>query len=130
MLEENNPDIDVDALMARVQHEVLRRQFGEPAVPANALGTIDIGAVEGLISAASQRASPRNRWPARLNFFPFSMKPLQRFSLRVLAWLFRDQHAYNAAIVQALREMLTVNARLHASLRELDARIQRLEHRE
>jgi hypothetical protein len=48
----------------------------------------------------------------------------------VLAWLFRDQHAYNAAIVQALREMLTVNARLHASLRELDARIQRLEHRE
>jgi hypothetical protein len=75
MLEENNPDIDVDALMARVQHEVLRRQFGEPAVPANALGTIDIGAVEGLISAASQRASPRNRWPARLNFFPFSLSP-------------------------------------------------------
>jgi O-antigen chain-terminating methyltransferase len=130
MLEENNPDIDVDALMARVQHEVLRRQFGEPAPATNGLGTIDTGAVEGLISSASLRASPRNRWPARLNFFPFNMAWVQRFSLRALAWLFRDQHAYNAAVVQALRELLTVNARLHASLREMDARIQRLEHRE
>jgi flagellar motility protein MotE (MotC chaperone) len=130
MLEKNNPDIDVDALMARVQHEVLRRQFGEPAAAAGTLGTIDTGALEGLISAASQRTSPRNRWPARLNFFPLNLKPLQRFCLRALAWLFRDQQAYNAALVQALREIVTVNVRLHALLRELDARIERLERRE
>jgi hypothetical protein len=128
MLEENNPDIDVDALMARVQREVLHRQFGEPA-PSNGVASIDTGALGGLIAAAAQRASPRNRWPARLSFFPFTLGPVQRSGLRALAWLFRDQQAYNASLVQAMREVVALNSRLHASLRELDARIQRLEQR-
>jgi len=130
MLEENNPDIDVDALMERVQREVLRRQFGDPADGTIALGTIDTGALEGLIAAASQRASTRSRWPARLNVFPFNLRVVQRFCLRALGWLFRDQQAYNVAVLQALREMVTVNARLHALLRELEARTRRLENRE
>ena len=130
MLDGNNPDVDVDALMARVQHEVLRRQFGDPGDARHALDGIDVGAIEGLIAAAAQRAAPRSRWPARLNVFPFTLKPVQRFCLRVLAWLFRDQQAYNAALVQALREVVTVNVRLHASQRELDARVRQLESRE
>ena len=130
MLDTNNPDIDVDALMARVQQEVLRRQFGDlPTTTSSGLDAIDTAAVDALIDAAAVRAGTRNRWPGALSFFPFSLRPVQRFFLRALAWLFRDQHAFNAALLQALRESLVVNARLKASLREMDARIRRLEDR-
>jgi O-antigen chain-terminating methyltransferase len=130
MLEHNNPEIDVDALMARVQHEVLRRQFGEPADAAGGVGTIDTAPFEGLIATAAQRGGPRSRWPARFNVFPFNLPPLQRLALRVIGWLFRDQQAYNTALIQALREAVAMNVRLHASMRELEARVRRLEHRE
>lgn len=129
MLEANNPDIDVDALMARVQHEVLRRQFGDPASAAGGLNAIDTSLLDSLIVAASLRASARNRWPARLGFFPFNLRPVQRFILRVVAWLFRDQHAFNAAVIHALRESVTVNTHIHSSMRELEARLRRLEPR-
>jgi hypothetical protein len=129
MLDASNPDIDVDALMARVQHEVLRRQFGDQAVASAAVNAMDTSLLDSLIAAAALRASARNRWPARLAFFPFNLRPVQRFVLRVIAWLFRDQHAFNAALIQALRESVTVNARIHASMRELEARLRRLEQR-
>jgi hypothetical protein len=129
LLEANNPDIDVDALMARVQHEVLRRQFGDHAASSGGIDTIDTVMLDSLIAAAALRASARNRWPARLTFFPFSLRPLQRFVLRAIAWLFRDQHAFNAALIEALRESVTLNTRMHASLRELEARLRRLEQR-
>jgi transposase len=130
MLDRGNPDIDVDALMARVQHEVLRRQFGDAPAAGSLLDGIDTAAVDSLIDAAALRAAPRHRWPARLNVFPFNLKAVQRFCLRALAWLFRDQQAFNAALLQALRESLTINVRLHASMREMEARIRRLEGRE
>jgi hypothetical protein len=127
MLEANNPDIDVDTLMARVQHEVLRRQFGDAAPGTGGIETLDTSLLDSLIAAAALRASARNRWPARLSFFPFNLPLIQRFGLRAIAWLFRDQHAFNAALIQALRESVTVDARIHASMRELDARVRQLE---
>ena len=129
MLDANNPDIDVDALMARVQHEVLRRQFGDHAASRAGLDAIDTSMLDSLIAAAALRASARNRWPARLNFFPFNLGVVQRLILRTIAWLFRDQHAFNAALIEALRESVTVNTRIHASMRELEARLRRLEQR-
>ena len=129
MLESNNPDIDVDALMARVQHEVLRRQFGDQATAAPGLTSVDTSALDSLIGAAATRAAARNRWPARLGFFPFNLRPVQRFALRAIAWLFRDQHAFNAALIQALRESVAVDSRIDASMRELEARMRRLEQR-
>ncbi|HWT07345.1 MAG TPA: hypothetical protein VN224_16385 [Xanthomonadales bacterium] len=129
MLESNDPDVDVDALMARVQHEVLRRQFGDQATASPGLTTIDTSVLDSLIAAAATRASARNRWPARLGFFPFNLRPVQRFVLRAIAWLFRDQHAFNAALIQALRESVSVDARIDASMRELEARLRQLEQR-
>ena len=129
MLESNNPDVDVDALMARVQHEVLRRQFGDQPTATPGLTAIDTSAFDSLIAAAATRAAARNRWPARLGFFPFNLRPVQRFGLRAIAWLFRDQHAFNAALIQALRESVAVDARIDASMRELEARMRRLEQR-
>ena len=130
MLEANNPDVDVDALMARVQHEVSRRQFGDRAAGAADLSAIDTSVLDSLIAAAAARSSARNRWPARLGFFPFNLKPVQRFALRAVAWLLRDQHAFNAALIEALHESVGIAARTHASMRELEARVRRLEQRD
>ncbi|MEA2784717.1 MAG: hypothetical protein QOF71_821 [Candidatus Eremiobacteraeota bacterium] len=129
MLEANNPDLDVDALMARVQHEVLRRQFGDGSSSGAGLETIDTSTLQSLIAAAALRSSARNRWPARLEFFPFNVRAVQRLVLRAIAWLFRDQHAFNAALIDALSESVTVSARIHASMREIDGRLRRLEER-
>jgi hypothetical protein len=129
VLEANNPDIDVDALMARVQREVLHRQFGDAAAVTGGVDALDTSLLDSLIAAAALRASARNRWPARLSFFPFNLSLVQRLALRTIAWLFRDQHAFNAALIQALRESVAVDARIHASMRELDARVRRLEQR-
>jgi hypothetical protein len=129
MLESNNPDIDVDALMARVHREVLRRQFGDAPVSNADIETLDTATLQSLIAAAALRSSARNRWPARLEFFPFNLRPVQRLALRVIAWLFRDQHAFNAAVIEALGESVAVSARIHASMRELEGRLRRLEDR-
>jgi hypothetical protein len=129
MLETNNPDIDVDALMVRVQHEVLRRQFGDQAAADGGVNALDTSVLDSLIAAAATRSAARSRWPARLAFFPLNLPPVRRFGLRALAWLFRDQQAFNAALIQALRESVAVNARIHASMRELEARLRHLEER-
>ncbi|HEY4439447.1 MAG TPA: hypothetical protein VGN14_03270 [Candidatus Elarobacter sp.] len=126
----NNPDIDVDALMTRVHQEVLRRQFGDRVAASADLAAMDTTLFDSLIEAAAQRASLRSRWPARLGFFPFNVPAVRRFALRTIAWLFRDQHAFNAALIQALRESVTVNVRLAAATRDLEARVRRLEERD
>jgi hypothetical protein len=129
MLEANNPDVDVDALMARVQHEVLRRQFGDAPSPDGGVASMDTSTLQSLIAAAAVRSSARNRWPGRLQFFPLNLRFVQRVAFRIMAWLFRDQHAFNAALIDALSESMRVDARTHASMRELEARLRRLEER-
>ena len=125
MRETNNPDIDVEALMTRVQHEVLRRQYGTPSESA-ALGTLDISNLTALIAAAAAHGGPRSVWPGRLWFVP---RPLQRLGLRTIGWLLRDQQACNAALVQALREAVTIATRLDTTVHELEARLRALENR-
>lgn len=125
MLEPSNPDIDVDALMSRVQHEVLRRQYGTPSEDAG-LGTLDVSTLTALIAAAAAHGGPRSAWPGRLWFVP---RPLQRIGLRAVGWLLRDQQACNAALVQALRESVAIATRLDTTLHELEARVRALEDR-
>ncbi|MGD1068224.1 MAG: hypothetical protein ABR975_15550 [Vulcanimicrobiaceae bacterium] len=125
MLEPTNPDIDVDALMTRVQHEVLRRQYGTPTESAG-LGTLDVSNLTALIAAAAAHGGPRSAWPGRLWFVP---RPLQRLGLRAVGWLLRDQLACNAALVQALRETAAIATRLDASVHELETRVRALEDR-
>lgn len=127
MLESNDPEIDVDRLMSRVQHDVLRSRLLDPPEQGHSLETIDLSSVEALIAAAAARSGPRLRWPARLGFIP---APLRRFGLRVIGWLFRDQFAFNSALIQALRETVALNEQLAATLRDVDARVRRLEGRD
>lgn len=123
MLESNDPKIDVDVVMNRVQRDVLRSRYVDPPGVGHTIETIDMSSVEALIAMAAARSGPRVRWPARLGFVP---APLRGLGLRVIGWLFRDQFAFNSALIQALRESVVLNERLQVTLRELDARVRSL----
>jgi hypothetical protein len=126
-MESNDGEIDVDAVMNRVQRDVLRSRYVDPPGVGHTVETIDMSSVEALIAMAAARSGPRVRWPARLGFVP---TPLRRLTLRVIGWLFRDQFAFNSALIQALRESVAFNERLQVTLRELDARVRSLKGRD
>jgi len=134
MIEPNNPNIDVDELMSRVRAEVLRRQFGgsgdEPNGVLDGKTVIDTLAIEGHIQSAARLAEARAKWSGRLTFFLFTLRPVQRFCLKVLAFVFRDQRHVNFEIVAALREAVAINRRLYGRLLEVEEHLRRLERRE
>jgi O-antigen chain-terminating methyltransferase len=120
MIESNNADIDVDALMQRVRDEVaamralatshdeVQSVLGEGGRLPEIVGDLSRHAViNELIEDAARMSRPRSAIPARLERAPFGMfRPAVRFALRVLSYALKDQRHVNAATQQALREML------------------------
>jgi len=115
MIEPNNPDIDVEELMARVRAGV---RLATPLETAPA---------ESHIDAAARFAQVRTSWPGRLAVFPLDRPPVRRFLLKLLALLFRDQRRVNAELVAALHEQSVLAERTRARLLALEERLQRLE---
>lgn len=134
MIEPNNPDIDVEALMGRVYAEVVRRQFGDAASHTNGHvssgAPIDTQALEGHTASAARLAEVRTKWTGRLRFFPFNLAFVRRLLLRVLAFVFRDQRNVNFELIYALRECAVLNAQLRERIALLEERAARLELRE
>jgi SAM-dependent methyltransferase len=98
------------------QQPELGRRNGEGAVtlPPEADGPPDTGGARAqsianarqLLVVAEERSAARTRWPAKLDRFPFTLfRWLERFSLRVLAYVFKDQRQVNAALIGATREL-------------------------
>jgi O-antigen chain-terminating methyltransferase len=130
MIEPNNPNIDVDDLMTRIQREVTRRRLGPRAdvYVGTPIGSLDTTFVESQLAAALQRAEVRRKPPERLNVFPWNrLRRLQTFALRVLAFVFKDQRQVNFALVAAARELVVVDRALHDRLVALEARVHQLE---
>lgn len=131
MLERNNPAINVDDLMEKVHAEVAKRHLPDAwddgaRLPADALATV--ASIEAALAVAEEKAQVRVRWSGRLNRFPFNASPaLQRISLRMLAFIFKDQRHVNGALIQALRESLTMNARLAEQVDQLRKRLNALD---
>lgn len=133
MLDNNNPSVNVQELMSKVNLEVAGRHMprrgwdGEiSALPADAAATA--ASIESLLGMAEEKAQPRIRWSGRLNRFPFTQFPwLQRFFLKVLAFIFKDQRHVNFAILQALRESLAMSIRLAEQVDQLRARVNALD---
>ena len=127
MIERNNPQIDVDELMLRIQREVARRRLGPEFDTRHTIAqrtALDTTAIESLLGAAQQRAEARAQWSQRLNVFPLNRMPwLQRFSLRIFNFIFRDQRQVNFTLIQALREMLQINSELDQRVSALEARL-------
>lgn len=134
MLERNNPDLNVDELMKKVHGEVAKRHLrhslddGAATLPADALAAV--ASIEAALVVAEEKSQIRARWSGRLNRFPFSASPgLQRLGLRILAFLFKDQRHVNGALIQALRESLSMNARLAEQVDQLRRRVNALDDR-
>ncbi len=130
MIDRNNPAIDVDDLMARIQREVTRRRLGPEADVSFGTpnGKLDTVAIEALLSAARGRAEPRTRLPERLNVFPWNgLRGVQRFALRLFTLLFKDQRQVNFALIDAVRELVQINSGLHDRVTALEESVERLE---
>jgi O-antigen chain-terminating methyltransferase len=130
MLEHNNPAIDVDDLMARIQQEVAKRGVGyEPVTfTGDPSAPLPLASIEALLNTAQAKAEIRTRWSGQLRIFPFDRSPkLQRLALRGLAYLFKDQRHVNFALIASLRESLAVNRGLLRRLILLETEVQRLQ---
>lgn len=130
MIDRNNPAIDVDDLMARIQREVVRRRLGPEADVSFGTpnGKLDTAAIESLLSSARQRSEPRTRLPERLNRFPWNqLRGLQRFALRLFGLLFKDQRQVNFALIDAVRDLVQINSALHDRVTALEESVERLE---
>ena len=139
VIERNNPAIDVDDLMSRIQQEVAKREVGFAPLVFDGETTDGhgFGSIDALINTAQAKSEVRTQWSARFQVFPFNRVAwLQRFFLKVLAYLFKDQRHVNFAVLQTLRELVMIErdlmrqmARLEADVKLLERRVESLEFR-
>ncbi len=132
MIERNNPAIDVDDLMSRIQQEVAKRGVGfEPTVyGGERMEERGFESIEALINTAQAKAEVRTQWSARFQVFPFNrLAWLQRVLLKGLAYLFKDQRHVNFAMLQALRGVLRINLELGQRVTQLENQARILESR-
>ncbi|MBV8244945.1 MAG: hypothetical protein JOZ38_03405 [Candidatus Eremiobacteraeota bacterium] len=134
MIDANNPAIDVDELMTKVNLEVARRTvpgaagLADAAISPDALVTA--ASVEAVLATAERKSQIRTDWPGRLNRFPFSLlMPLRYFFLRALAFIFKDQRHVNFALIEVARELSATNVRLQEQIDQLRARVNALDDR-
>jgi O-antigen chain-terminating methyltransferase len=124
MLESTNSEIDVDALMER-----LRKRVGEVRdrphehVPIDAFSlrsNVFVNALEAFSNIADQKSQIRAQWPSNIgSVFPFSIAKVRGVSLRLLAFLFKDQRHVNSALILALREQVSLNRKLIEQIQAL-----------
>jgi O-antigen chain-terminating methyltransferase len=118
MIEANNPEIDVDELMQRIQEEVARRQ-SFPQLGSNEniaepeRAGVNVGYMQALLNNAEFKSQIRIHWPEKFNRFPFNLSGwVQRFALKLYNFLLKEQRAVNFSLIEALRESLALNRQL------------------
>jgi 2-polyprenyl-3-methyl-5-hydroxy-6-metoxy-1,4-benzoquinol methylase len=132
MIKKNNSEINIDDLMEKIRQEILNRQgLSQPALTNNA-DTADLmsnisssmGYIESLLKNAESRAYIRTKWPDKLNRFPFNLiSKLQKFILKAINFLFKDQREVNFNLILSLKESLTINHQLIAEIKTLKTQI-------
>lgn len=110
---------DVDALMRRVKTDAAARRAALDTTP------LDLS-----VATAAQRNVLRDRLPAVLRVFPFTVPPVERVVLEIVARLTRDQREINAALIAALRERSELDTRIATRIAELETRVRDLEARD
>ena len=131
MIEANNPEINVDELMQKIQEEVARRN--NLAVPESAnsnfvnitpANLMNLNQIEALLNNAELKSQVRTEIPPKFNRFPFKVsKGLQKFALKLYSFLFKEQRAVNFSLIQALKESLTLNRHLSEQLYAIQAQM-------
>ena len=113
----------MDRLRDRVSELREKGAAGGDPLGARALrGNLFINALEAYANIADRKAQIRTQWPGNIgDRFPFNIPKIRIVSLRLLAFLFKDQRHVNVAVIAALREQISLNRHLVeqlASLRE------------
>jgi hypothetical protein len=131
MLEHNNPAVDVDDLMARIQQEVAKRGVGYEPLVLDSEGSQahPLASIEALLNTAQAKAEVRTKWSGQLRIFPIDRSvKLQQLALRTLAYLFKDQRHVNISLIEALRQTLALNRNLMQRVGALEGELQRLQN--
>ncbi|MDH6078448.1 methyltransferase domain-containing protein [Chrysosporum ovalisporum FSS-45] len=129
MIGENNPEINVDELMAKIRDEVAKRKGRPQGVIKSSHAdtsnlTLHLSYIESFLKNAEDRAYTRTKWPDKLNRFPFNLsKKLQKATLKLLNFLFKDQREINFNLLQALRESVVINQQLVAEISSLKTQL-------
>ena len=98
MIENNNPDIDVNDLMEQVRAEVAKRRSnlslkGTQLATEKTTSDIEnfkILNIQALINNAENRSQSRTKWPDKLNKFPLNVsKKLQQLILKLINFFFK-----------------------------------------
>ncbi len=120
MIRANNPEIDVYDLMKRVRAEADRirvngsidERFWRDDDDRRMARAVDRHHfIASLVNEAEENNKPRSNWPRRLALFART-GPIARFFMRVWNYFFKQQREKDAAIVRALREMLTIQTQM------------------
>ncbi|MFN7516974.1 MAG: SAM-dependent methyltransferase, partial [Dolichospermum sp.] len=130
MIENNNPEINVDELMEKIRQEILSRQgySSGASINNNDADTSDftsnissrMGYIESLLKNAESRAYIRTKWPEKLDRFPFNLiSKLQTLILKGINFLFKDQREVNFNLILSLKECLMINHHLTAEIKTL-----------
>lgn len=129
MIESNNPEIDVNQLMLKIQEEVAKRNNHIPkSFAAPNLGTCKINFsfhnVESLLINAESRAILRTKFPDKFDdiSFPFASK-IKQYCLKLFNFLFKDQREVNLNLINAFKESLTINRQLIAEIDSLRSQL-------
>ncbi|MFY7801571.1 MAG: class I SAM-dependent methyltransferase [Dolichospermum sp.] len=134
MIENNNPEINVDELMEKIRQEILSRQgySSGASINNNDADTSDftsnissrMGYIESLLKNAESRAYIRTKWPEKLDRFPFNLiSKLQTLILKGINFLFKDQREVNFNLILSLKECLMINHHLTAEIKTLKSQI-------
>lgn len=135
MIEENNPEINVDELIEKVRDEVVKRNSnfieGEnyEYMQEKNKHAIDDSHIEALIKNAEFKAQARTHWPKKFERFPLNIGWLQKSSLKVYNFLFKEQRVVNFSLSQALRESLALNRQLSEQVAALQMQMKQISDR-
>lgn len=136
MIEANNPEIDVDELMEKVREEVAKRNtkpFTKENVnrqPTLGINPLLAHQIQAFLNNAESKSQVRTEFPEKLNRFPFTLsRRLQKFILRLYAFLFKEQRAVNFSLIQALRESFALNQQLSEQMAALQSQLKLMDKR-
>ncbi len=130
----DNPNVDVNDLMARV-HDRVRREERVTTAPAAErtyvyASELDAASIEALLYTARKMAQVRTVWPHKLSVFPFNVsRALRRMFLKLFAFLFNDQRHVNLALSEAVREHVQLTKEMHGLIASLQSEVRNLEAR-
>ncbi len=135
MIEANNPEINVDELIEKVQDEVAKRKascieeenYEYMINPDKQI--IDVSPIEALINNAEFKAQVRTHWPKKFERFPLNIGWLQKFSLKLYNFLLKEQRVVNFSLSQALRESLALNRQLSEQVAALQMQVNQISDR-